>query len=189
MNRPESVDELKSVWKILEADLAAAVDYGQAANTEYAQRALIRAFYAAVEGLTFQLRSVILASSGGTGILSASEEALLREERYSLDGTGKPKSSQSFLPFLEGLLFSIRTYVKNHGATYSPDLSGTGWRAMKHATDARNRVTHPKSAASLTLTDHDLLALRSAFDWWHSTMLAMFNACEIADADYRAKSR
>ena len=185
MNRRESVEQLKAVWQILDDDLDLAVKYGQSDNTPYAQRALVRTFFAAVEGLSYQLRCVTLASIGHTTILSAAELQLLQEERYSLDKSGRPESGKANLPFPQSMLFSIATYVKNHGAVYQPDVSGKGWSAMKHAITARNNVTHPKSVLSLSLSDRDLADLMEASRWWHSTMLSMFVACEQADTKIR----
>ena len=185
MNRRESVEELKAIWKILDEDLDQAVKYGQSDNTPYAQRALVRTFFAAVEGLSYQLRRVTLASIGHTPIFSAAEKQLLQEKRYSLDNAGKPKSGEAYLPFPQSLLFSIAMYAKNHGAVYKPDVSGNGWTSMKLAIKARNNVTHPKSVLSLSLSDQDLAAFMEASRWWHSTTLSMFAACEDANARIR----
>lgn len=50
MNRAEAVAELKTLWAALSADQDAAVAYGKQNNTPYAQRALIRANFALMEG-------------------------------------------------------------------------------------------------------------------------------------------
>ena len=182
MNRASAVAELKSTFAVLNADLEAAVAYGRLDNTPYAQRALVRAFFALVEGLCFQLRQVTLASLEDSESLSPAEITLLREERHAIDDRGKVKSNEAFLPFPQSLLFSLHIYCKNHGADFKVDTSGAGWQALRTATNARNRVTHPKSAGSLALTDPDLQALMDASRWWQATLLSMFEACEEADA-------
>jgi hypothetical protein len=181
MTRFEAVNELKALWKVLDADLAEAVTYGQSNNSPYAQRALVRAHFALIEGLSFALRQVTLASLRGTERLSEDEVILLREERPSIDEQGRPKAIQQFLKFPDSLLFSIRSYVKNHGTTYEPDRTGSGWQALHSAVKARDRVTHPKSAASLALSDADLRTFVEAAAWWKKTMLEMFGACDEAD--------
>ena len=181
MNRAEAVAELKAVWAALSADQDAAVAYGKESNTPYAQRALIRASFALMEGLSYQLRAVTLASLQSTEFLAESEVALLREERYTIDEKGMPQTQESFLRFPESLLFSIRMYARNHGAAFEPDVKSSGWQAMRKAAKVRNRVTHPKSAASLELSDQDLTAIQEAAAWWKATMLSMFAACSEAD--------
>lgn len=181
MNRAVAVAELKDVWAALSADQDAAVAYEKESNTPYAQRALIRANFALMEGMSYQLRAVTLASLQSTKFLAEKEIALLREERYTIDEKGKPQTNESFLRFPESILFSIRMYAKNHGALFEPDVESSGWKAMKKAAKVRNRVTHPKSAASLKLSDQDLDAIEKAAAWWKATMFSMFAACSEAD--------
>lgn len=187
VNRADAVADLKSTFAVLNADLDAALAYGRADNTPYAQRALVRAFFALVEGLCYQLRQVTLASLTGSDLLSPAEIAVLREERYSIDDRGKVKTSDAFLQFPQSLLFSLHVYCKNHGADFKVDTSGAGWQALRAATEARNRVIHPKSAESLSLTDPDLRALMDASRWWQATLLAMFRACAEADAYWQGQ--
>lgn len=182
MDRSAAVAQLQAVWSILNRDVEAATAYGQFENTKYAQRALVRAHFALIEGLSYALRQVTLASLHGTEFITEAETALLREERYSIDEKGHPKSAQQFLKFPESLLFSIRCYIKNHGATFDPDIQHPGWSAMRRAVKVRDRVTHPKSAESLNLSDEDLQSFVDAAAWWKMTMLAMFEACQEADA-------
>lgn len=83
MNRAEAVSQLKDVWAILSSDLDAAIQYGRITNTPYAQRAMVRTWFALVEGLSYQLRQVTLATLQNTDFLSTSEIALLKEEPTS----------------------------------------------------------------------------------------------------------
>ncbi len=187
MNRANAVTQLKQTWTILSADIDAAVEYGRLNNTPYAQRALVRAFFAAVEGLSYQMRQVTLASLAGTECLTEAEVHLLREVRYSLDQNGRPKQAPTFLQFPESLLFSISMYAKNHGAVFEIDTSLAGWQALRQITHIRNNVTHPKAPESLTLSDDNLKTLLNASQWWHETLLKLFTACDEADEELRAK--
>jgi len=187
MTRADAVAQLKQTWAILKADLDAAVAYGRNENTPYAQRSLVRTFFAAVEGLSYQMRQVTLASLAGTDLVTEQEIQLLREVRYSLDQKGRPKEAPCFLPFPESLLFSLSIYAKNHGAKFEVDKSQRGWQALRHATQVRNNVTHPKKPEALSLSDADLQALMDASHWWQATLLSLFKACDEADDYWRAK--
>ena len=187
MNRADAVGHLKQTWAILNADLDAAVEYGRLDNTPYAQRALVRAFFAAVEGLSYQMRQVTLASLAGTELITEQEVQLLREVRHSLDEKGHPKETPVFLPFPESLLFSLSIYAKNHGAVFEVDKSQRGWQALRLTTKVRNNVTHPKTPESLSLTNDDLQALMDASRWWQATLLSLFKACNEADEYWSAK--
>lgn len=188
MNRAEAVDQLKQTWSILNADLEAAIQYGRVDNTPYAQRALVRAFFAVVEGLSYQMRQVTLASLAETEFLTDQEIQLLREVRHSLDDKGHPKATPNFLSFPESLLYSLTIYAKNHGAKFKIDTSQhDGWQALRRAARVRNSVTHPKTPEALTLSNADLQALANASSWWQATLLSLFEACNEADEFWRDK--
>lgn len=187
MKRADALAQLKATWAILDADLAAAVEYGRVDNTPYAQRALVRTFFAAVEGLSYQMRQVTLASLAGTGLVSEQETQLLREVRRYIDEKGREKETTAFLKFPESLLFSLSIYAKNHGATFEVNKSEAGWSALQHAAKVRNNVTHPKTPESLTLSNDDLQALMDASRWWQATLLRLFKTCGDADDDWRTK--
>lgn len=185
MNRAAAVDELKRVYRVLSDDLDAALKIGRADPSQFSHRTLFRSYFAFVEGLSFQLRQVTLASLGETDVLTSAEISLLREERFQLDRKGTPESRENYQSFLPNLLFSIRCYVKNHGATYLPDLGNNGWESMRKAVEIRDRLTHPKSAPGLEVTNEDSRHLAAAAAWWKRTLLEMFAACGEADAQFR----
>jgi hypothetical protein len=182
MSRAAAVDQLKDVYGILSADMDAVMAYGSTNSTPFFHRTVVRTFFSMVEGLAFQMRQVTLATLEPYGRLSVEEVALLREERYSLNTKGEPQTKESFQPVLSSLLFSLRTYVKNHGASFAPDVSHHGWQAMQRSVEIRNRVTHPKSVADLSLSEEDQKKLVDASHWWKRTLMEMFDACDRADA-------
>jgi len=185
MNRIEAVNELKSVFTVLLNDLENALELGRANPSQFAHRTLFRTYFAYVEGLSFQLRQVTLASLQGTDLLTSAEIALLREERFQLDGKGVPEARENYQQVLRNLLFSLRCYVKNHGATYQPDTSQNGWESMREAVAVRDRLTHPKSASGLEVTEDDVQHFVAGAAWWKRTLLEMFAACGEADAFFR----
>jgi hypothetical protein len=187
MNRQEAVDQLKRVWAVVVSDLEEALAYGRQNPSAFAHRTLVRTHFAMIEALTYQLRQITLASLEGTSQLSPIEIALLREERYFLNGKGHPKRREDFQPFLPNLLFSIRCYLKNHGANFEPDTAHHGWEALRKAVDIRNRLMHPKSEACLSLCEDDLKIFSEAAAWWKKTILGMFSACEEADTYWRSE--
>ena len=181
MSRAAAVNQLKEVYGILSADMDAVMVYGTAHPTPFAHRTVVRTFFSMVEGLAFQMRQVALATLEPYGRLSVAEIALLREERYSLNPKGEPQTKESFQPALSSLLFTLRTYAKNHGASFTPDVSHHGWQAVQRSVDIRNRVTHPKSVADLALSEEDQKKLVDASHWWKRTLMEMFDACDRAD--------
>jgi hypothetical protein len=190
MQRAHAVEQLKSMYGILSADMDDAVAYSAKHSNPFAHRTVVRTLFSLIEGLAFQLRQVTIASlEPHAGSLTVPELALLREERYYLNAKGEPEAGENFQKFLPNLLFTIRSYGKNHGATFQADTSTHGWQAMQHAVNLRNRITHPKSVADLTLSEQDQKYLIDASAWWKKTLLEMFDACDTADAEWIAKSQ
>jgi len=187
MTRSEAVNELKRVFVVLQNDIQAALTLGRVDASQFAHRTLIRTHFAYVEGLAYQLRQVTLASLDGTDLLTPAEYALLREQRFQLDAKGLPEQKDNFQKVLPNLLFAIRCYVKNHGAQFEPDTRHHGWDAMRRALEIRDRLTHPKSAAGLEVSEEDAKHFLDAVEWWKMTLLQMFNACGEADEYFRAQ--
>jgi len=188
MNRAEAVQQLKDVYRVLSTDMDSVMAYVTANPTPFAHRTLIRTYFSLVEGLAFQLRQVTLATlEPHPDRLTAAELSLLREERYSLNKKGEPEASENFQRVLPNLLFTIRCYLKNHGASFEPDVSHHGWQALQHTVAVRNRVTHPKSVSDLTLTEEDLRRLIAASVWWKKTIFEMFDACQEADSYWKSR--
>jgi hypothetical protein len=189
MTRVEAVEQLKRVFATLNSDLEASLQLGRADPSQFAHRTLIRTYFAFVEGIAYQLRKVTLATLHGTELLSPAEAALLREERFQLNSKGEPETKENFQSVLPNLLFSIRCYVKNHGATYAPDTGVVGWELMRKAVAVRDRITHPKSVEGLEITDDDVNHFVAAAGWWKQTLLQMFQACGEADEFFRAQGK
>lgn len=185
MDRATAVSELKLVYKTLSGDLDTALDGVRQYDDQFARRTLYRTYFAFVEGLAFQLRQVTVASLANTDVLSVAELSLLREEKFQLNHKGEPEARDNFQSSLPNLLFCIRCYVKNHGATYQPNIGLAGWDAMKKATAIRDKLMHPKSAVGLEVLVDDVQTLRAASDWWNRTLLEMFTACGEADVRFR----
>jgi hypothetical protein len=185
MIRADAVNELKRVFRVLVSDLDDALKLVRDSPTPFAHRTLFRTYFAYVEGFTFQLRQVTLATLQDTPLLTEGELALLREQRYQLDRRGEPEAKQSRQSVLPNLLFSIRCYAKNHGATYQPDISHHEWESMKKAVAVRDRLTHPKSAEGLDVTEADVQIFEEGASWWKRTLREMFSACDEADEFYR----
>ncbi|MBI2725233.1 MAG: hypothetical protein HYX42_03180 [Polaromonas sp.] len=187
MIRMEAVYELKRVFTVLNEDLDAALMAGREEPNQFAHRTLIRTYFAFVEGIAYQLRQVTRASLEGTDKLTQGEMALLREERFQLNARGEPEAKDNYQSMLPNLLFSVRCYVKNHGATYVPDTSKSGWWSMKQAVAIRDRITHPKSAMGLEISDEDANHFVLAAGWWKETLMEMFKACGEADVVFKSQ--
>lgn len=174
--RSDALDKLKHTYAVLSSDLAAAVTLANELDNQFARRTLVRTLFAFIEGMTHQLASVAIASAPlELGIFSADELAILRDEQGHRQR------------FRDRIKTVLRLYARIHGATFEPEMDA-GWTALCKANDLRDRLTHPKGAASLQVSKEDCRnTIAAASQWYQVTVAALLKTCEAADAHYRSQ--
>jgi len=183
--RSAAVNELKSTYTMLKGDVDAAVVFGKANGTQFARRTLVRTLFAFIEGLTNQLSSVAAASAPTeTGIFSAGELAALREESYDVNEQGLVETRAARISLKRRIRLAFRCYPRIHGASFNADLGGQGWSALQDAIRIRDRLTHPKGDADLSVSDSDLTLVGTASGWYQDSIVALLKACQDADAAF-----
>ena len=151
----KSLVELKELFSILYRDIEIANDNFKKSddNGGYAARVLYRAFFALIEGMSYQFRSMALSFQNDyPGYFSPEEELLLREEVPALDNKGDVILKDLYHKLLPAMLFGIKVYSKMHGGQFKADASGHLWDSMKEFVKIRNAITHPKSCQDIEIT-------------------------------------
>lgn len=175
LSREQGVNEVKAMYAVLFADVVAAKELLTitAVDTQFARRTLVRAYFALFEGLSFLLRQITLATDGGRFVILTPEESTMLQEK------------QRYLKLKDSLTQSLRYYAKCHRPTpYKPNHRSPGWQAMIEAIEVRDRVTHPKSASSVLITDAEHKQMLNAGLWWADSVRELLMLCEEADAHY-----
>jgi hypothetical protein len=52
------------------------------------------------------------------------------------------------------------------------DAGGRGWAAFKRAVALRHRITHPKSASDMAVSDEEMATVHYAFFWVNQTVIS-----------------
>jgi hypothetical protein len=99
------------------------------------------------------------------------EWALLSPEEYSPDSTGRLQKKEAKIPFTNYVAFSIRAYSQ-HSRWFdcSDFFADNGWNEFKKAVRIRNRITHPKSASDLDISDEDTKTVEAASEWFQGVV-------------------
>ena len=163
-------DNLKKFWEAMCDELLAAHRLLSAADTPFNRRTFVRTSFAAIEGITYTLKSYALSRLRG-GKFSAAEEAILREESVTLDGTGRIQIQQKFIPIDSNIRFAFSMFGRAIGKEFELDCSGRQWQAFKMAIAVRNRIVHPRTTAELGISDEELLCTTMATRWIVGTMM------------------
>jgi hypothetical protein len=129
------------------------------------KRELIRAVFAAIEGLHWRLKQDVFRHAEDTATrLSLHERAALLEEAYTVDERGivHTQSRNLPLPTAIRLVFNI---VKRYRPEYELDFTHVGWSNLRIAIDVRNRLVHPKTLDDLTVSELEVKQAMSGFGW------------------------
>jgi hypothetical protein len=155
----------KTFTHTLIGDVITADARWRSSSTEAVKRDLIRAVFAAIEGLNWQLRRDLIATCKNHPTLGHHEVAALLEETYAVNERGEIVTQPRYIP----LSSSIRMVVKIIGRIrpkYTLDFGHAGWSLLKTSIDVRHRIVHPKSLNDLGVSDNEVKDALRAFCWF-----------------------
>ena len=138
-------------------------------DTPYNRRSLFRTFFAGVEGITYTLKQELLLEAGSVGY-SPEEIAPLRDEGYSINAKGEASVTTKYLPTELSLLFALKLFTITHDERFTPNTKSSGWKSFVSSLRVRHRLTHPKRAEDLQVSDDELRRLESAIGWFTSSV-------------------
>jgi len=161
----ELFTELQAEINLIVKGLPSDTDgYGDPAGLSSVERRLfVRSVFAFIEAAVFRIKTGALLWDIST--LSPNEIALIKEEDYELDDTGAIKTRKARLKFFGNFRFAFAVGAKAAGVNYQLDVGGDGWRSLRDAVPVRDRLTHPKRATDLVVTDAEVRNVMAAFMW------------------------
>lgn len=187
LTRREAVDELKALFELLNEDVQLAYQYLEEYRSKFFARALLRAQFALIEGVTHRMRQISIASDSGGEIYTQDELRTLREEKRNLDRNGDlhermPATVRSWV------LFTFKQYPKIHGlADYSVRTDIDQWRCFCLAVKYRHSIMHPKSRAEFDLDMNKWNDLAKGVRWFSEEFIKMLEKCDEADAHFASQ--
>ena len=57
-------------------------------------------------------------------------------------------------------------FAKARGLSAHPEYCRRGWQAVRQAIPVRNRITHPKAEADLSVSDYEIKLVDEAYAWF-----------------------
>lgn len=143
-------------------------------KTQFWRRTHVRAVFALIEGWLNSMRLLVLGHvEVGLVKLPVGDVALLRENRFDLDKRGDLVVSQAFAPFEKTFNFIFRCLATTLETGYKLDRSTQDWQYFKAALAVRNRITHPRVASELSVTDEEMTDVEGAMDWFRVVSIAV----------------
>jgi len=153
------------------------------------RRDVIRATFAAIEGVAWLCRSRVLDTALSMREIDPLTTLAMRERSYLVTASGDVREQSRFIA-----LPAMMKLVVKQARRLSPELeisfSDPGWDSLHRAIEIRNRVTHPKSLADLTISHSDLQTIADGFHWILSQvekiLVATIAAFRLFNVDVRA---
>lgn len=143
------------------------------------RRHLIRALFAAIEGMVWTYREHIVDVAKSCDTLTFAEEFAFSEVSYSVTSQGKIIELARFVPTLAMLRLTTKL-AERLDQNLVVRFDEAGWEALCKATEIRNRITHPKSESDLEISGHDLAICRAGFDWLFELSLKAMESTNVA---------
>lgn len=161
--------ELANLNNQLHEDFKEIVRIGAQDNpkTDWWKRSAYRAMFAWIEGYVYGMKQVVLrAYMVGTAIeLSRSELSFLYEETYSID-KGKTRTKNVFVRLESNIRFTFSVFERIYNLEPMIDAGSQDWQNFCSAIEVRNRLTHPKAAEDLNVTEKELMLLTFVLNWF-----------------------
>lgn len=158
------VDITPTFTRSLLTDILVAREHLAERDQQPRRRNLVRSSFAAIEGLAWLLRSHILEVGKQIGEIEPLEVLALQDRSYAVGDSGKLRETAQYLPLKTAIRFALQL-AKRIAPHLTIDFNQSGWASLQTAIDVRHRITHPKSEADLTVSDHDLTVVNDGLSW------------------------
>lgn len=171
-NLGKVLNEWSEVSNLLSRDIESLVDaYKDDWSSQPFRRMFVRACWALIEGEAFCLKQFTLrACELGGRSLTSSEHKLLSEVLMLGDDSGRVKREDVRASTHENLKEALKIATSKFELEWTPDFGNQGWALLRRSLDLRHRITHPKIAAELAISDDELDLHRSGFAWFLETV-------------------
>jgi hypothetical protein len=133
-------------------------------DEQFHRRLMVRVVFSAFEAFAFNLKRRSLATGQPEGVtFSKTQLEKLTELRTNVRADGSTEARNFFLKSQDNLDFALKIYSQVLKAPPAPPVPAA---EMAIGVEARDRLTHPKTAAAFFITDEEDRAVGSLVDWF-----------------------
>ena len=159
----------ESFERALSEDILAAIARREQDDSQASRRDVVRTSFAGIEGLAWILRQSVFEALESIADPSPAIRMAFLETTFQVDAQGRLTEPAKFIALPTMLRFTIA-----QAGMIAPDLkvdfSGKDWQRFNDAIAIRNRITHPKSIADLTISDLDIRKVGDGLRWMLQTV-------------------
>ena len=134
-------------------------------------RIYIRTIFSYIEGITFKVKNLSIASAKFHSIkLSVGEELYAQDKRYGLTESGRLIEMTQYIPLKSNIRYMFALASKATKSEYKLRYD-KGWASLRDAIDIRNKLTHPKDISCLMVTRADIQKAQIAYRWFTNNVI------------------
>jgi hypothetical protein len=161
-------EEFRATVSVLHSDFYTCSErLNKEGGSQYWRRALVRAFFAKVEGVIYCMKRIAHSCRFQPGVeFSDGELMVLIEKTYQPNDKGEVYEQRMQIPLKTNIKFAFSAYARAYLVDYKLNVGDNRWNDFKKSLLVRDRLTHPKEARNLEVSDEELGCLQRAFDWF-----------------------
>jgi hypothetical protein len=151
---------------------------------QFWRRVLVRNVFVLIEACSYGLKRAALHRFRHFEVdFSSAELALLSEEKYSLNGGEAKTETGNYQRFIPNLKFAFKTCAKTFGFVFDLDTSKG---PLTECERLRNRLTHPKKMAELSISDSEILQMQKMWKWFEDNFVILVQRMKTCSIQVRA---
>lgn len=162
----KNLQDIREMIKILGQDCKEHYQAIETNNSQTHRRAYVRSVFAFIEGVLHLSKVSTLHLGILFGSISHYELVVLEGARLEVDNKGHVTSKPLYPSFLNNVQFTFRTSSKSIGSSFNLNVTGQGWKNLCKAVKVRDRLMHPKEITDLQVSDAEIKATKTAFEWF-----------------------
>jgi hypothetical protein len=137
------------------------------------RRIYVRSTFASIEAVIYVIKQIALAAHPDVKCqtITEAERAFAQEQTYKLTDSGDVKIHLAKITLETNIRFSFKLLAKACEIPSKLDVSGPEWQSFQRAINVRDRITHPKVVADLTVSDTEFREVSIAFVWLLASFL------------------
>ena len=138
-------------------------------DSQCARRMYIRSLFSLYEGTIWLIKQTCLNASCEVcrKVRHPDKEGLLKDENYEVDANGDIKTRPRFTPLASNLRFAFMTFSDLFGVDIDLETGSHHWKNFKDSIGVRNRITHPRSAEDLLISDEEFAKCQDSSYWFN----------------------
>ena len=165
-----AITERQELVRLLWDDIAPTNVLPGIASSPAERRQFVRSMFAFIEGAVWLFKQETLQQhDSGTVTFTRAELALLAELAPVLESDGTVQEIAANLRFTSNLPFTFRCHARAYGYANVLDMGDHRWDLLRRSAQVRNRLMHPKSLASMQVSDEELVAAENSLRWFART--------------------